>query len=159
FSPKLHRSVMEQDPYRTQDASFSTRRQTVTRRPGEASRQPIRQPLDVEASPTRGGVQFDIPAGTGGGGATTSSSGGLNRKRTLVRPERQRVNPTHRNYHYLQHTQQQNMPVQASTTGNRANVPIDEYDDFDEYDQGAPSHYTTQYGPESPGQSPGPSPT
>jgi len=146
---------MEQDPYRTQDASFSTRRQTVTRRPGEASRQPIRQPLDVEASPTRGGVQFDIPAGTGGGGATTSSSGGLNRKRTLVRPERQRVNPTHRNYHYLQHTQQQNMPVQASTTGNRANVPIDEYD----YDYEEPqTHYTTPYAPESPGQSPAHSP-
>ena len=157
---------MEPDPYANQESSFSTRRQPVSRRPGEASRPSIRRPPDTE-NPVRG-VQFDAPPGAGGGagggarggtGPTSSAAPGLNRKRTLVRPERQRVDPTHRNYHYVQHTQQQNMPVQASTTGNRANLPIDEYDDFDEYDQGAPTHYTAQYGPESPGQSPTPSPT
>ena len=121
---------MESDPYGGQQSSFSTRRQTVSRRPGEASRPSVRRNPDAERGVPRGGVQFDVPAGAGGGtGATSTAAPGLNRKRTLVRPERQRVDPTHRNYHYLQHTQQQNMPVQASTTGNRANVPIDEYDD------------------------------
>ena len=91
-----------------------------------------------------------------------STGSALNRKRTLIRPERQRVDPTHRNYHYLQHTQQQNMPVQASTTGNRANVPIEnEYDDYD--DEQSQFHYTPASPLEaaaySPGQSPNLSPT
>jgi len=143
---------MEEDPYAAQGASIGTRRQTISRRPGEASRQARPRQPDVEQPHTRG-VQFDAPAGSGAGmqgGAT-----GLNRKKTLVRPERQRVDPTHRNYHYLQHTQQQNMPVQASTTGNRANVPIEDYDD----DEETPINYATTYAPESPGAySPGASP-
>lgn len=136
---------------------MATRRGTLSRRPGEASRQPLQRPSDLETGGGRGpGVQFDVPAGGGSGGGTAPSGApGLNRKRTLIRPERQRVDPTHRNYHYLQHTQQQNMPVQASTTGNRANVPIDD----DEYDDETQGHYTTSYGPESPGFSPGHSPT
>ena len=148
---------MDDSPYGGQASAFSTRRTTVSRRPGEASRQPIVRRGDVEAATSPraggGGVQFDVApgAGTGSGGAT-----GLNRKRTLVRPERQRVDPTHRNYHYLQHTQQQNMPVYASTTGNQANVELDDYDDY-EYD-GNGQYYRTPYGPESPGQSPGASP-
>src|SRR5579864_8390653 len=98
---------MDDDPYQMHGATISTRRQATTRRPGEASRRPIERHPDVEPGLTRtgGGVQFDISAAAGGGGANT----GLNRKRTLIRPERQRVDPNHRNYHYLQHTQQQNM--------------------------------------------------
>lgn len=143
---------MDEDPYQMHGATISTRRQATTRRPGEASRQPIERHPDVEPGLTRagGGVQFDIAATAGGGGGNT----GLNRKRTLIRPERQRVDPTHRNFFYLQHTQQQNMSVQASTTGNRANVPIDEYDDDD--NEESPLRSNTGY---SPGISPQPSPT
>src|SRR5271170_709028 len=149
---------MEADPYGTQGASIGTRRTTVSRRPGEASRAARPRQPDVEVGHTRG-VQFDTPAGTGAGsGGMQGGAMGLSRKKTLVRPERQRVDPTHRNYHYLQHTQQQNMPVQASTTGNRANVPIEDYD------EDAELNYTTTYSPESPGAyssgaSPGASPS
>ncbi|EER28436.1 chitin synthase 4 [Coccidioides posadasii C735 delta SOWgp] len=45
-----------------------------------------------------------------------SSPRGLNRKRSLVRPERTRMNRDHPNYHYRQHAQ--NMPTYPSTTGN-----------------------------------------
>lgn len=147
---------MDDSAYGAQTSSYSTRRPTVSRRPGEASRQPLTRPSDVEAGPPPrlgGGVQFDGAAGAGTG---TSGATGLNRKRTLVRPERQRVDPTHRNYHYLQHTQQQNMPVYASTTGNQANVELDEWDDYDYQQEG--QYYGTSYGPESPGASPGQSP-
>lgn len=45
-----------------------------------------------------------------------SSSHDLGRKRSLVRPERQRFDPNHPNYHYRKHAQK--MAVQPSTTGN-----------------------------------------
>ncbi|KAK2745893.1 Chitin synthase, class 3 [Myotisia sp. PD_48] len=40
----------------------------------------------------------------------------INRKRSLIRPERHRINRDHPNYHYRQHAQ--NMPTYPSTTGN-----------------------------------------
>ncbi|KAE8822625.1 hypothetical protein PTNB73_10227 [Pyrenophora teres f. teres] len=40
----------------------------------------------------------------------------LGRKRSLIRPERQRMDPNHPNYHYRKHAQRMN--VQPSTTGN-----------------------------------------
>jgi chitin synthase len=40
----------------------------------------------------------------------------LGRKRSLIRPERQRIDPNHPNYHYRKHAQ--NMTVYPSTTGN-----------------------------------------
>ncbi|KAF2029996.1 chitin synthase 4 [Setomelanomma holmii] len=40
----------------------------------------------------------------------------LGRKRSLIRPERQRMDPSHPNYHYRKHAQR--MAVQPSTTGN-----------------------------------------
>lgn len=40
----------------------------------------------------------------------------IGRKRSLVRPERNRIDQDHPNYHYRQHAQ--NMTVQPSTTGN-----------------------------------------
>lgn len=49
-------------------------------------------------------------------GHRTSTSQDLGRKRSLVRPERQRIDPNHPNYHYRKHAQ--NMTVQPSTTGN-----------------------------------------
>lgn len=49
-------------------------------------------------------------------GHHTSTSQDLGRKRSLVRPERQRIDPNHPNYHYRKHAQK--MTVQPSTTGN-----------------------------------------
>ncbi|KAF2498684.1 chitin synthase 4 [Lophium mytilinum] len=43
-------------------------------------------------------------------------SGDLGRKRSLIRPERNRIDPDHPNYYYRKHAQ--NMAVQPSTTGN-----------------------------------------
>ncbi|KAF2118558.1 chitin synthase 4 [Lophiotrema nucula] len=40
----------------------------------------------------------------------------LGRKRSLIRPERQRIDPNHPNYHYRKHAK--NMAVYPSTTGN-----------------------------------------
>src|SRR5579862_9128268 len=145
-------------PATVDSTTIHTRRPSTARRPGEASRMPIERPSDVEGGLVRSRtpVQFDT-SGTGQSTNTGTNAALLNRKRTLVRPERQRVDPTHRNYHYLQHTQQQNMPVQASTTGNRADAPIDEFDDDDEEE----SHfqYSENYNADSPLPSPDQSPT
>jgi chitin synthase len=141
--------------YTPENSPVHTRTASTTRRPGEASRLPIeRSSNDVEAGLVgrRTPVQYDSSAAQGQsnqGGA----SGLLNRKRTLVRPERQRVDPTHRNYHYLQHTQQQHMHVQASTTGNRADAPIEGYDYDDEEE--SQFQYTDTYNADSPLPSPG----
>lgn len=42
----------------------------------------------------------------------------MGRKRSLIRPERNRINKDHPNYHYHQHAQQLGMNVLPSTTGN-----------------------------------------
>lgn len=42
----------------------------------------------------------------------------MGRKRSLIRPERHRINKDHPNYHYHQHAQQPGMNVLPSTTGN-----------------------------------------
>ncbi|RPB27109.1 chitin synthase [Terfezia boudieri ATCC MYA-4762] len=44
--------------------------------------------------------------------------GDMGRKRSLIRPERNRINKDHPNYHYHQHAQQHGMNVLPSTTGN-----------------------------------------
>ncbi|KAH7408251.1 chitin synthase 4 [Phaeosphaeria sp. MPI-PUGE-AT-0046c] len=46
----------------------------------------------------------------------TTPAQDLGRKRSLIRPERQRMDPSHPNYHYRKHAQRMN--VQPSTTGN-----------------------------------------
>ncbi len=48
--------------------------------------------------------------------AIHGAGGDLGRKRSLIRPERNRINRDHPNYHYRQHAH--NMTVQPSTTGN-----------------------------------------
>jgi len=48
--------------------------------------------------------------------ATQGAGGDFSRKRSLIRPERNRIDRDHPNYHYRQHAQ--NMTVQPSTTGN-----------------------------------------
>ncbi|KAF2013372.1 glycosyltransferase family 2 protein [Aaosphaeria arxii CBS 175.79] len=50
------------------------------------------------------------------GGAGTPGGPDLGRKRSLIRPERQRIDPSHPNYHYRKHAQK--MHVHPSTTGN-----------------------------------------
>lgn len=52
----------------------------------------------------------------------------INRKRSLVRPERSRIDKDHPNYHYRQHAQ--NMTVQPSTTGN--DPIVEDEDDGDD---------------------------
>ncbi|KAI9680191.1 MAG: Chitin synthase, class 3 [Trizodia sp. TS-e1964] len=42
----------------------------------------------------------------------------LGRKRSLIRPERNRIDRDHPNFHYRQHAQNQNMEILPSTTGN-----------------------------------------
>ncbi|KAI4658349.1 uncharacterized protein J4E79_006754 [Alternaria viburni] len=49
-------------------------------------------------------------------GQTNSTGPELGRKRSLIRPERQRNDPSHPNYHYRKHAQR--MDVHPSTTGN-----------------------------------------
>ncbi|KAF2847871.1 glycosyltransferase family 2 protein [Plenodomus tracheiphilus IPT5] len=49
-------------------------------------------------------------------GPPTTSGPELGRKRSLIRPERQRMDENHPNYHYRKHAQK--MAVQPSTTGN-----------------------------------------
>lgn len=55
----------------------------------------------------------------------TSRAGDLGRKKSLIKPERTRIDRDHPNYHYRKHAQ--NMVVQPSTTGND---PI--LEDYDE---------------------------
>ena len=51
--------------------------------------------------------------------APQGSAADFTRKRSLIRPERNRIDRDHPNYHYRQHAQNaQNMTVQPSTTGN-----------------------------------------
>ncbi|PGH12237.1 hypothetical protein AJ79_04417 [Helicocarpus griseus UAMH5409] len=59
-------------------------------------------------------------------------SGNLNRKRSLIRPERSRMNRDHPNYHYRQHAQ--NMTTYPSTTGNE---PVREHGEADTMSSGS----------------------
>ena len=60
---------------------------------------------------------------------TSSPATELGRKKSLVRPERNRIDSDHPNYHYRQHAQRMN--IIPSTTGND---PITEDDDDEEED-------------------------
>ena len=50
--------------------------------------------------------------------ASRSPGPELGRKRSLIKPERMRFGPTHPNYYYRQHAQQQGIEVMPSSTGN-----------------------------------------
>nr|CAB41410.1 chitin synthase [Tuber magnatum] len=74
---------------------------------------PTRRPtLPAGGGPQAGGIPGspDAYAPTG-----TPDFG---RKRSLIRPERNRIDRDHPNYYYRQHAQRQNMNVLPSTTGN-----------------------------------------
>ncbi|KAK9238174.1 chitin synthase-domain-containing protein [Lipomyces kononenkoae] len=66
---------------------------------------------------------------------TSASTADFKRKRSLIRPERSRINRDHPNYYYSQHAAQQNMPVLPSTTGNNPAA----YDPEDTGEAGASS--------------------
>lgn len=75
-------------------------------------------------------------------------SPGLGRKRSLVRPERRRVDRDDPNYHYRQHAA--NMTTYPSTTGN---VPIAE-DNGEEETSSASTEAKSLYKPEQEGNAP-----
>ena len=81
----------------------------------DAPRTPSRKPKQeayIQAAPSPG-----TPAGEADPiMATYDGSNDLGRKRSLIRPERNRIDRDHPNYHYRQHAQ--NMTVYPSTTGN-----------------------------------------
>ncbi|KAF2186862.1 glycosyltransferase family 2 protein [Zopfia rhizophila CBS 207.26] len=68
------------------------------------------KPLPSPGTPVPMDVDPMIATQRGGGGPD------LGRKRSLIRPERQRIDQNHPNYHYRKHAQ--NMTVYPSTTGN-----------------------------------------
>lgn len=101
-----------------------------------------RRPSDVEAraydspqSPTKrlqrqhGGPPVPSPpirAGDRDPMMEHSNHAELGRKRSLIRPERNRINKDHPNYQYRKHAQ--NMPVYPSTTGHDPYIEADEED-------------------------------
>jgi chitin synthase len=122
-TPKKHRT-----PRAYQDSpSRRSRPQDIETGPYyDAPSSPTRKPkqqafIQAEPSPRTPIREVDSTAGSQIGGND------LGRKRSLVRPERNRIDRDHPNFHYRQHAQ--NMAVQPSTTGND---PIAEYSDEDE---------------------------
>ena len=77
-------------------------------RPSYQSFKPPSSPVTPASPPSKD--RDPIMAGHG------STAADLARKRSLVRPERTRIDPDHPNYHYRKHAQ--NMAVHPSTTGN-----------------------------------------
>ncbi|KAI9812449.1 MAG: Chitin synthase, class 3 [Pycnora praestabilis] len=74
------------------------------------SRKAANEPY-IQALPSPG-----TPSGDRDPMMETSAGTDFNRKRSLVRPERNRIDRDHPNYHYRQHAQ--NMTIIPSTTGN-----------------------------------------
>ncbi|KAH0609159.1 uncharacterized protein H6S33_001387 [Morchella sextelata] len=94
--------------------------------PASPSRRPHRRAADIEAplyhgDNTRRATHPPLPPPPdpySGSPSHTPNSADFARKRSLIRPERTRINRDHPNYHYRQHAQQQQMNVLPSTTGN-----------------------------------------
>ena len=87
-------------------ANYSPTRRSDRKAQANVEAMPSPRLTMEEKQPLRGTPQQD-------GGA-----GGLSRKRSLIRPERNRIDRDHPNYYYRQHAQ--NMTVYPSTTGNDA---------------------------------------
>ncbi|KAI9818972.1 MAG: Chitin synthase, class 3 [Thelocarpon impressellum] len=91
---------------------YSPTRKSASRKQGYAKAAPHTPTGDREPlSPNMG-----TPIGAGGGGGGGAPNTDFTRKRSLVRPERNRIDRDHPNYHYRQHAA--NMAVLPSTTGN-----------------------------------------
>ncbi len=113
-SPKReHRS-----PYRDSPSRRARPRDIETGTYLDAPRTPTRKPRQqayIEANPSPAAKQSSEKA------PMVPAHGGVpefSRKRSLIRPERGRIDRDHPNYHYRQHAQ--NMTVLPSTTGNDA---------------------------------------
>ncbi|OCF32337.1 chitin synthase [Kwoniella heveanensis BCC8398] len=52
-------------------------------------------------------------------GFSSSNGADMRRKKSLVRPERERIDPGHRLWHYREHAEQDQVDVQPSSTGNQ----------------------------------------
>ncbi|KAI5780658.1 chitin synthase [Peziza echinospora] len=79
--------------------------------------------MDEHYAPRSPGVAPNMPLNMniqdhGPAMASAGSHADFGRKRSLIRPERNRIDKTHPNYHYRQHAQQHGMNVLPSTTGN-----------------------------------------
>ncbi|MCJ1428834.1 Chitin synthase, class 3 [Sticta canariensis] len=102
-------------PYRDSPSRRARPRDIETGPYSDAPRTPTRRPkqqayVEAEPSPTKY-ISEEDPMMASPGGASD-----FHRKRSLVRPERGRIDRDHPNYHYRQHAQ--NMTVFPSTTGN-----------------------------------------
>lgn len=106
-----HRS----SPYRDSPSRRARPRDIEAAPYSDVPRTPTRRPkqqafIEAETSPTKY-ISDEDPMMASPGGADN-----FHRKRSLVRPERGRIDRDHPNYHYRQHAQ--NMTVFPSTTGN-----------------------------------------
>ncbi|TVY30465.1 Chitin synthase [Lachnellula hyalina] len=89
-------------------SSVSMAPPTPTRHSRGPSKTSFTETLPSPLTPTHTNEQMAQPLRAGGGE--------IHRKRSLIRPERNRIDRDHPNYHYRQHAA--NMPVQPSSTGN-----------------------------------------
>ena len=103
--PIIATRLHAEDLMTSRQAHTTTLPRTPTRRPRQ---QAFIQPEPSPRTPVAG--EMDDMMGSPIGATE------LGRKRSLVRPERNRIDRDHPNFHYRQHAQ--NMTVQPSTTGN-----------------------------------------
>ncbi|ORY08210.1 chitin synthase-domain-containing protein [Clohesyomyces aquaticus] len=111
-SPKRdQRHVFRDSPSRRRRPSdLENTRSHDSGTPRAAPQQSFSRPLPSPGTP----VPMEQDPIMGGGRATPAQD--LGRKKSLIRPERQRMDPSHPNYHYQKHAQ--GMRVHPSTTGN-----------------------------------------
>ncbi|KAK7208037.1 chitin synthase-domain-containing protein [Myxozyma melibiosi] len=83
----------------------------------------------------------DLERGPSGRMPNSASTGDFQRKRSLVKPERSRINKDHPTYYYAQHAAKQNMPVLPSSTGNDPNTYDTEEPEIAESSDGAQVYY------------------
>ncbi|KAF2088355.1 glycosyltransferase family 2 protein [Saccharata proteae CBS 121410] len=107
-----HRSPYRESPPRRRRPSDAEARRSHDSRQSHGKKDSYHvssRPTPSPAAPTTPTHQEQDPMMAAG-------SADLRRKRSLVRPERQRIDRDHPNYHYRQHAQ--GMTVKPSTTGN-----------------------------------------
>lgn len=92
--------------------------------PRRASQQPSQRPPGPPALPSKDSFASTSAnvaqlgyeeGGYGGHPSFSQASGDVRRKKSMVRPERERIEPGHRQYHYREHANDDNVRVQASS--------------------------------------------
>ncbi|CAO2656828.1 Nn.00g056310.m01.CDS01 [Neocucurbitaria sp. VM-36] len=104
------RNVFRESPQRRRRTSDLENTRSHDRTPSKSGTKSYSRPLPSPGTPVP--MERDPIMR----GQHTTPSQELGRKRSLIRPERQRFDPNHPNYHYRKHAQR--MAVQPSTTGN-----------------------------------------